>query len=508
MDHHTTGVSDSEVLTLTTAGIDIGSATSQVVLATLTLEKYGVRYVVTDRKILRQSPVLLTPYRSATEIDERPLQLFVEAQFAAAGVPPDAIDAGVVVLTGTALSTTNATLTTALLGETSGKYVSIAAGDTLEGTLAAYGAGAVHASSADGCTYLNVDVGGGTCKVAVCEDGRVAVIALDVGSRLVVWDEAGRVTRLERTGQRLAELVGLEVRLGEVLNPADAAAMAAYAVSQILREISRTFATTATGDGPSPLLRPQGGSEARFDSEIAGVYFSGGVAEYIYGTVAPDDVRHFGDLGPLLADELRDAFSGFRIREVCNPIRATCLGLSQYSVQVSGDTVFLSEPVELPVCGLPVIKPKIDLSSPTVDPRAVARSIRESLSTCASIDGTGIAIVVPRLGEASRECMVGLSDGLIEGLDNFMSGPQAIILLCTGDVGQTVGRVLEERSTAYPDLRLISLDGVDAAAFDYVDVGRQVGLAGRAVTVVVKSLLFPPVIGQEADARETLLRAP
>ena len=39
---------------------------------------------------------------------------------------------------------------------------------------------------------MNVDIGGGTSKIAVCADGKVIdLTAVDVGARLVVTDESG-----------------------------------------------------------------------------------------------------------------------------------------------------------------------------------------------------------------------------------------------------------------------------------------------------------------------------
>ena len=53
--------------------------------------------------------------------------------------------------------------------------------------MAAYGSGAVALSIREQTTVMNVDVGGGTSKIAVCAEGKVIdLTALDVGARLVV----------------------------------------------------------------------------------------------------------------------------------------------------------------------------------------------------------------------------------------------------------------------------------------------------------------------------------
>ena len=83
--------------------------------------------------------------------------------------------------------------------------VAVSAGDSLESVMAAYGSGAVARSIRSGAPVMNIDVGGGTAKIAVCTDGKVIdVTALDVGARLVVLDDARRIVRLEEAGRASA----------------------------------------------------------------------------------------------------------------------------------------------------------------------------------------------------------------------------------------------------------------------------------------------------------------
>src|SRR5438034_6676566 len=69
-------------------GIDIGSSTSHLIFSELTLRREGFssRFIVTNREVLFQSPILLTPYVSGTLIDAAALQAFIEATYASAGV--------------------------------------------------------------------------------------------------------------------------------------------------------------------------------------------------------------------------------------------------------------------------------------------------------------------------------------------------------------------------------------------------------------------------------------
>ena len=67
----------------------------------------------------------------------------------------------------------------------------------MEAMLAAYGSGAVLTSYEAGHRILNVDIGGGTTKLALVDRGRVlATAALHVGGRLIAVDD-DNVTRID-----------------------------------------------------------------------------------------------------------------------------------------------------------------------------------------------------------------------------------------------------------------------------------------------------------------------
>ncbi len=132
----------------------------------------------------------------------------------AAGLAADAIDTGALILTGVAARRRNARAIGELFARQAGKMVAVSAGDALETTMAAHGSGAVR-RSLSGATVMNVDIGGGTSKIAVCVQGRVvAQTALDVGARLVAFDSEGRLVRLEDAGRRFAAGLGLPTTSG------------------------------------------------------------------------------------------------------------------------------------------------------------------------------------------------------------------------------------------------------------------------------------------------------
>src|SRR5215218_2682393 len=180
-------------VTLVSVGIDIGSSGTQVIFSRINLRRYGEdltsRYYVVSRETLFQSPVVLTPYASGERIDDAALGTIIDEAYAAAGVKPGDIDTGVVILTGEALRRENAEAIAALLAEQRGDFVTATAGHHMESMLAAYGSGASKVSYEQGKRILNLDIGGGTTKIAVVAKGDViATAALHIGGRLQVVD--------------------------------------------------------------------------------------------------------------------------------------------------------------------------------------------------------------------------------------------------------------------------------------------------------------------------------
>src|ERR1700726_5119277 len=171
-------------LCVLSVGVDIGSSTSPLVFSRIVLERLDSRYVVTQRETFYQSDILLTPYASADEIDADALGAFIAKQYENAMVDPDEIDAGALILTGVAVRRSSARRIGELLAAQAGQLVAVSAGDNLETVMAAYGSGAVARSIRDEAVVMNVDVGGGTSKIAVCAKGEViAITAADIGAR-------------------------------------------------------------------------------------------------------------------------------------------------------------------------------------------------------------------------------------------------------------------------------------------------------------------------------------
>ncbi|MDR3524170.1 MAG: ethanolamine ammonia-lyase reactivating factor EutA [Acetobacteraceae bacterium] len=456
---------------LTSVGVDIGSATSHLAFSRLILRRKGNAAVLLGRELLHESAICLTPYAADGSIDTTKLGDFIGAEYAQAGISRDAIDTGALILTGLAARRRNARAIGALFAAETGRFVAVAAGDALETVLAAHGSGAV-AASAVGGTILHLDMGGGTAKIARCSGGEiVALTAIDIGARLVVFDEAGRIARLEAEAAPLLEAAGLRWSLGDVPHEA-AIARLAQVMAQCLFEACGGAEMSSLTAG---LLRLPAMEVAALPD---GIGFSGGVAEYLHGR----EDRGFGDLGPALARAVHACFGGWApFRFADHGIRATVVGASQFSVQVSGNTIFVDPPEVLPLASLPAIRPLIawDRLSAT----QLELAIRAALVRMGVAEGDGpVALAYEWQGDATHDRIAAFCAGVSAAL----AGRVPLVLVGQGDFGGLIGTHLRRSGHRGG---IVSIDGITLRELDHIDIGELLQISG-GVPVVVKSLVF------------------
>ncbi len=468
---------DEDEIVVLSVGVDIGSSTSHLVFSRIVLERLDSRYVVTKRETFYQSDILLTPYASEGEeaIDAAKLGAFIERQYSDAKVDPDEIDTGALILTGVAVRRSNARKIGELFARQAGKMVAVSAGDNLETVMAAYGSGAVARSIRDKSTVMNIDIGGGTSKIAICAGGKVIdLTAIDVGARLVCVDDNRRIVRIEEAGRRFAAELGIPLALGATLSPEHAHALATRMADRLFESMR----------GGSELCRLD---PLSYRGKIDQVTFSGGVSEYIYGR----ETTSFGDLGMLLAKEIRARVEswGPTIEASNEGIRATVVGASQYTTQVSGSTIYVSPMETLPLRNIPVIAPTLPLDDEVIDSAAVSSAIKGVLRRLDLGAGdTPVAVFVPWRGSATFARLHALCEGAVNGLSDILARGHPLVLAGDGDVGGLLGIHLHEEMKI--ENGVVSIDGLELKDFDFIDIGTMLPASG-AVPVVIKSLIFP-----------------
>ena len=473
-------------VTLVTVGIDIGSSGTQVIFSRINLRRYGEdltsRYYVVSRETLFQSPVALTPYSSDERIDDAGLGAIIDEAYAAAGVKPQDIDTGVVILTGEALRRENAEAIAALLAEQRGDFVTATAGHHMESMLAAYGSGASKLSYDEGKRILNVDIGGGTTKLGIVENGNVtATAALHIGGRLQVVDDIGRIVRLDPAGKFHARQAGFYWSRGDVLSPAQLDKVAASMADLLVAALTQRPVPHAVEH--LYLTDPI----AEF-GHIDGVMFSGGVGEYVYGR----EDRDFGDMGRRLGRVIRSRIDSGALPWPLLPagecIRATALGASEYSVQLSGNTSYITKPGELlPRRNLQVLQPSY-VCEESIDADKLAKAIRAHFTAFDLIEGEGeVALALRWQGAPSYERILAFAEGIRHGLATTIERRKPLYIMLDGDVAQTLGAILREELLV--ESEILAIDGLVLRDFDYIDLGR-IRMPSFTVPVTIKSLLF------------------
>ncbi len=472
---------EEDRLELTSVGVDIGSSTSHLIFSRLVLERVGNRYITVDRQVLGQSDILLTPYvNDQTTIDGDALGRFIDQQYTAAGLEREDVDTGALILTGVALMRENARAIAELFASETGKFVAVSAGDNLEATLAAMGSGAATLSTEGHGPVLNIDIGGGTTKLAFCEDGRVLdVAAIDIGARLVVA-ENGVVTRLEESGRNIGKELGIDLHMGGPVTPEQMQAIAGYMADKLYEIVT----TTNLSPGAQALMRTQ---QVEHTGRAKGFSFSGGVSEFIYGR----EPKSFGDLGQMLGAAIRQKMesAGAKVYEPAAGIRATVIGASQYTVQVSGSTIFLSPVDAVPVRNVPVVSPSFELSGDEVDQEKIAGAITSALTRLDMLETESpIALALRWEGSATYGRIDSFCQGVIAGMQKHLDKGYPLVLVFEGDVGGLLGIHIKQE-LHFPGA-LISIDGIELKEFDFIDIGAIIPTSG-AVPVVIKSLVFP-----------------
>jgi len=475
-----------DIITLTSVGIDVGTATSQILFSRLVLRRLGrelsSRYIVTERQTLFLSDVYLTPYTAGREkIDDRALGVLVDAAYISAGLRAENIDTGAIILTGEAIRRDNARAIADLFASQRGNFVCATAGHNFEALLAAYGSGAVALSLEKQCQILNVDIGGGTTKLALADRGKVLWTgAFHIGARLLARDDAGIIKLLEPGGRVLAQQAGFSWNLGDPVSDPDIDQLAAYMACAILL-LARN--ESVTPELAKLWLTAPPSESTGYDA----VMFSGGVGEYVYDREA----RSFGDLGAPLGRALRREIeanpAAWPLVPARECIRATVMGAAQHTVQVSGNTIHRSNDELLPQKNLQVLRPQVELGD-EIDSAVLAGAIQRHFAAFDLEEGkAGVALVFRWDGVPSAMRIAAFCRGLIAGLPRTLELRRPIYLVFDHDLAGLVGTILREEFEITNDI--LAIDGVTLHDFDFIDLGKVLEPSGT-VPVTIKSLVF------------------
>lgn len=479
---------------LTTVGIDIGSATSQLNFSLIELQRIEARFVVTKRELIYESDILITPYLDTTTIDTDRLSAFLDGQYEKADMTNDDIDSGAIILTGLALAKHNSRAIADMFSAHAGKFVAVSAGDAIEATLACRGAGIEKLSAETNQSIVNIDMGGGTVKYAFATNGQLTrVAAIDIGARLITTDENRRVLKIEEPAAMMLATNNLSLKVGDLLDDETLRVLTTYMANEVLAHAG----VVEEGPDEHRLLRTPALFGEREDWTIDAITFSGGISEYIYER----ETRTFGDIGKPLADAVMAQVRSLGLTRLEPPkgIRATVLGASQYSLQLSGNTVYASDENLLPLRNIPVVKPNIDLSIDDLDVDFLISEIGRTLALRErAIDTDAVAIAMQWGGSATYARLDALARAFLAtaGPEITETHEVPLIIVCDMDIAGLLGRHIQDLTEN--ELPLVTIDGIEVSEFDFLDIGAFVPGTG-AMPIVVKSLLFPTPTDEHAE---------
>ena len=496
---------------LKSVGLDVGTTTTQLVVSRLTVENRASSFAVPEmeigsREILYQSPVYFTPLLGENLVDGEGVRKILEREYMAAGIRPEQVDTGAVIITGETSRKENARAVLDALAELAGEFVVATAGPDLESVLAAKGAGAVALSEKEGAPVLHIDIGGGTSNLAWIVNGKIVRTGcMNVGGRLLKF-EGGAVTYVSPVLRGLTDLqVGDHPAIGQVEDIARSL-VRGLEMAAGLREPTQLLEQLWTKEGaiPSPGERgdraavgeewrtlEQGKSLETGDhlETIARIphptslrsatfppgegmqrwviSFSGGVADCIE-TAHP--VGTFGDMGVELGQAIRESrLCQGRYALGQQTIRATVIGAGCHSAQLSGSTVFCRD-VALPLKNLPVAV----FSREEQAAEELSEIIARRLATFDTTPVLALPGAVCGYDRVSR-----LAEQIAAGV-----GENPVYVCLEADMAKALGQALGLR---LPGARILCIDRVRLTGECFLDVGEPVG---PAFPVVVKTLVL------------------
>ncbi|TGE35424.1 ethanolamine ammonia lyase-activating protein [Desulfosporosinus fructosivorans] len=475
---------------ITSVGIDIGTTTTQLVISRLTIENtasgtFVPRVEITDKEVIHRSKIYFTPLLDRDLINAVAVSKIVETEYLAAGLTPEKIDTGAVIITGETAKKENAKAIIDALAGYAGDFVVATAGANLEGIYAGKGSGAAVFSAQRHQVVVNIDVGGGTSNYAMFHEGKaVETTCLNVGGHLIEFEPQGdRITYISEPAKIALLSSGQRLQVGERVTLPQLRPVVKVMAACIVEVLKTTMLSDLTRE---LLMTPS----LRLEHSIRKVMISGGVADYVYAQVGPvtmSEVTAFGDFGPLLGWELKVCLEngGFVLEKPQETVRATVIGTGTQSVNLSGSTIHLQEKT-LPLRNVMVISPF--LSTIPDSAQGIAEEIKQEmlrLQVKQSEGSVALAIKGPRTMSFAN--INRLAQGVLLGMQEYLAQKNPLIIVIEADCGKVLGQCIN--ANANRPLEMVCIDQLEVEDCDYIDIGKPL-MAGRVVPVVLKTLVF------------------
>lgn len=476
--------------TLISVGIDVGTTTTQVIFSNITIENMssGARvpeFKIVGKEIFYKGKIHFTPLRSNTEIDETALKEIIEREYKNAGINPDDIDSGAVIITGETARKENAQNISKVLSGYAGEFVVATAGPDLEGIIAGKGSGAAKLSYENNDIVANFDIGGGTTNIAVFSQGEpIDTTCLDIGGRLLRFDKSGLVEYISPKLADICKEINVSLEKGKRYSDEVIRKICRY-MAEILLEVSgvrpRSRLLELTLSPKSTALR--------LDYKIDRVSFTGGVADYIYNNQSETDLYKFGDIGILLGYEIKAILNEFASKVIMpeETIMATVVGAGTQTMDISGSTISYSQSAALPLKNIPIIE--ITEKEERVNEEELEKTIMAKLQWyCLETQKQKVALFLKGERNVSFEKVTSLSKVIAKVWEEFYPHGEEVIVVIENDMAKVLGQSIS-RKLSNKQREVVCIDGIKVSSGDYIDIGKPIG-NGSVLPVVIKTLVF------------------
>ncbi|MDD1779056.1 MAG: ethanolamine ammonia-lyase reactivating factor EutA [Candidatus Helarchaeota archaeon] len=488
----------NEYLRLLSVGIDVGSSTSLLVFSRITLkrERNLDRFVLVDRELLYDGNIIFTPLLDPNTIDMKTLIQFFKQEYANANIRPEMVDTGAVIVTGETAKKKNAEELVKQLSSKAGKFVSASAGPNYESVLAANGSGIVELSRNRHNTIMNVDIGGGSTKLAIVTHGHIhSTSSINVGGRLLGIDKNFKIWRINEPTEIVMTELRMNYQLGDIISEADVIAIAHKFATALVEVMQRPAASILA----KKLMMTD---DLDFSIPINAISFSGGVAELMYQrkkaleqgleTEKIDSKIPFDDIGWYLADEILQLICDVKIPiiEPANKIRATVIGAGAFSLSISGSTCYYDRSISLPLNNVLVVSVNTNFREISGGDPVKMRKFKDAVSLALSNYNLveGIDTFALFFNDIYlRAKLEFFAKALETSLPNSFSQNKLVIIILGVDGAKMLGITIKRETSLKKNL--FCLDELLLEDGDWIDIGAPFGERG-AFPVIVKSLVF------------------
>ena len=452
-------------------GLDFGSTTSSALVASAKIASSATSgcMQLDDVSIIYKSEPVFTPFNvqnNKQSIDTAKVSALISTWLKQGGVKANHIFSGGSMITGLAAQSDNAASLSQLITNIVGESVIATADDPcLESWLAFMGSCSALSRFHADIPIVNVDIGGGTTNIALGINGDVqATGCYFIGARHFQFVPGSyQLIAISSYGVALLESLNIGKQVGKTLNADECDKIIAFYI-KALEAIAigdTTFLNSVIAKKHTQVL-------ISLDQNTnPTITFSGGVGELLYKISAGETLpatTFYGDFGIDLALAISNSKLLSANLKNCIPDnkgRATVVGLTLHSTEISGNTVYMPKPNCLPQRDVPIIAKLATNSTIEQWYNAFALAAKRQQGACIQIAACNNTL----------EQVRALASQIKYALQSSQYLPsQLLIILVEANIGKALGNYISDWGQL--DYNLMVIDEVALRDAHFVHIGR------------------------------------